>query len=91
MAVKQFQIRAAGKVQGVWYRQRTMETARKLNLTGFVRNEADGSVYIEAQGEKDQIMKLIAWCRQGPEAAEVERVEWKEAGIKKFSSFDIIR
>lgn len=70
-----------GKVQGVFYRQSTKERATALSLSGWVRNEPDGSVLIEAQGEKDSLDALLAWCWQGPLQAEVSQVTrlWLEA------------
>jgi acylphosphatase len=45
-----YQITVSGKVQGVWFRKSTQDKARELGLRGFVRNQPDGSVYIEASG-----------------------------------------
>jgi acylphosphatase len=67
-----------GRVQGVFYRQTTRDTARALGLSGWVRNMPDGTVEAEAVGRKDHIEQLIAWCWQGPPSAKVSdvRVEW---------------
>jgi acylphosphatase len=64
-----------GFVQGVAYRASTREAARRLGLTGWVKNQVDGSVLLEAQGDADVVAKLEAWCRVGPPAAEVSGVE----------------
>ena len=64
-----------GRVQGVFYRQSTRETAIGLRLTGWTRNNLDGSVAAVFEGEKQQIDKAIAWCRQGPPAARVSEVD----------------
>ena len=58
-----------GKVQGVFYRQSTLETANQLGINGFVQNEPDGNVYMEVEGEEAQLNKLIEWCRTGPSRA----------------------
>jgi len=63
-----------GTVQGVFYRASTQNEAKKLDLTGFVRNLADGTVELEAQGSAANVDKLLDWCRQGPAGAEVSRV-----------------
>lgn len=84
-------IKVTGKVQGVWFRDSTRKKALELGLTGFVRNEADGSVYIEAEGEKDALDKLVAWCAVGPPKAEVERVALAEGEVKNFTGFEITR
>ncbi|GIV33679.1 MAG: acylphosphatase [Chitinophagales bacterium] len=89
--VKHRNIRVTGKVQGVWYRDSARKKALELGITGFVRNEADGSVYIEAEGTAEQLDQFTAWCRQGPPLARVEKVEYTEAQPRHFSSFEILR
>ncbi len=80
-----------GKVQGVFYRQSTKETALRLNITGEVKNMSDGSVHILATGEKEQLEKLINWCRQGPPKAMVADVQFKDLPLQKFTHFNIVR
>ena len=63
-----------GRVQGVAYRASTVFEARALGLTGWVRNRADGSVELEAQGDDDGVAALVAWCAHGPPAARVTGV-----------------
>ncbi len=89
--MKHFNITISGKVQGVFYRQSAMEIALHLGLKGFVRNESDGNVYIEAEGTEEQLKKLIEWCRKGPARAVVSDVKVSEGEIKNFSSFEIRR
>ena len=80
-----------GKVQGVFYRASCLEVAQKLGLTGWVKNLADGSVEVLAQGEKEKIEKLIEWCKKGPDGAKVDEVKTEWKSIKKnFSDFSII-
>jgi acylphosphatase len=64
----------SGRVQGVSYRAATASEARHLGVTGWVRNRHDGSVELEAEGPRDQIEKLLAWCHRGPPAARVSNV-----------------
>ena len=66
--------KVSGVVQGVFFRASTQQEARKLGLTGWVRNLADGSVELEAQGPSEACDQLIDWCWQGPPDAEVRRV-----------------
>ncbi len=74
-----------GLVQGVFFRASTVEKAKELGLTGWVRNGKDGeSVEIIAQGSKEQLEKLILWAKKGPQGAKVECVEvkWEENETK---------
>ncbi|HRW99480.1 MAG TPA: acylphosphatase [Cyclobacteriaceae bacterium] len=84
-------IRVTGKVQGVFYRASTRDKARSLGLCGFVKNEDDGSVYIEAEGDKEKLDQFVNWCKQGPPNARVDKVEVAEREIKNFSQFEIKR
>ena len=72
------QVRISGRVQGVFFRASAEAEARRLALTGWVRNRPDGSVELVAEGSKTSLDNLIAWCRRGPARAEVEdvQVEW---------------
>ena len=77
--MKGARIRVFGRVQGVFFRNWTIDQAQALGLRGWVRNRRDDSVEILAFGEEDAIADLIARCHQGPPAAQVERVEVEEA------------
>lgn len=81
-----------GKVQGVFFRAFVKENADILNLTGWVKNNADGSVELVAEGAKEKLNQLLDKCRRGPPAAEVGNVEheWQDS-VEEFSSFDIKR
>ncbi len=79
-----------GRVQGVGYRFSTEREAERLGLTGWVRNERDGAVALEAQGASDKVEALIAWCRRGPPGARVSGVDVEElADIEGESRFEI--
>ncbi len=80
-----------GKVQGVYYRASTAEKANELGLKGFVRNERDGSVYIEAEGPEHTLDELVSWCKHGPPAARVDDCMVSEGPVKDFSDFKIQR
>ena len=91
-----------GKVQGVFFRDSSRMKARELNLSGFARNELDGTVQIVAEGEEEKLKEFIEWCKnakpapekregwQGPDHAKVEKVEieWKESA-KQFNDFTV--
>lgn len=64
-----------GRVQGVGFRWNTVRAARELDLVGTVRNRADGSVEVHAEGSADALARLRAWLESGPPAARVESVE----------------
>jgi acylphosphatase len=64
-----------GKVQGVSFRSSARREAERLGLHGFARNESDGSVYIEAEGNHKQLQEFLEWCKEGSPAALVESVE----------------
>ncbi|MBK7095780.1 MAG: acylphosphatase [Saprospiraceae bacterium] len=78
-----------GKVQGVWFRASTRKMAEELNLHGFVKNEPDGSVYIELTGEDQPVMKLIEWALHGPELSVVEKVSIIKSKFVHESGFTI--
>lgn len=79
-----------GDVQAVGYRFTAIEIARDLGLTGWVKNNSDGSVEIVAEGEEEKLKDLISWTRKGPPFAKVDKVQfdWEEA-TGEFSSFDV--
>ena len=80
-----------GKVQGVYYRQSTQERALSLGLTGFVQNNNDGSVILEAEGQAAMIDQLIQWCKTGPPAARVTNVQVQEIPVINSEGFTIRR
>jgi acylphosphatase len=75
MALKQLLLVVRGRVQGVYFRASAQREARRLGLTGWVRNRPDGSVEIVAEGEEIAIRELYGWAQKGPSAARVDRVE----------------
>ncbi len=88
---KHYDVRIAGRVQGVYYRASTQQQAAQMGITGFVRNEPDGTVYAEIEGTPAQCQQLIDWCWQGPEHARVEEVSVTEGALKGYREFTIER
>ena len=84
-------ITVSGKVQGVYYRQSTKETAITLGITGQVKNLTNGSVYIIASGTKEQLDYLVEWCHQGPPKAQVTNLEVEKLPSQPFGKFSIQR
>jgi acylphosphatase len=68
-----------GRVQGVGFRWFVEREAHILGIGGWVRNNADGSVEVLAQGTRDQLLGLRSRLREGPRAARVDGVEESEA------------
>ncbi len=91
MELKHFKIIVSGKVQGVFYRACAKEKADEWNIKGFVRNQPNGDVYIEAEAEEDVLYKFIKWCNMGPARAKVDRIEAIPGELLGFTSFDIKR
>ncbi len=81
----------SGKVQGVFFRQRTQEIAIELGLTGEVRNHTDGTVHIQATGTTGQLERLINWCKKGPTLAVVTSVVSAPVDLCHFTGFNVLR
>jgi acylphosphatase len=84
-------ITITGKVQGVYYRASAKQKADELRVKGFVHNQPDGSVYIEAEASNEVLQKFMEWCWQGPERAQVQQVETSEAALQNFAEFEMRR
>ncbi len=81
----------SGKVQGVFFRAYTQETAIQLNLRGWVKNNPEGTVEALFEGDQKQVEKMLEWCKLGPSSAIVEQIntleEIKPIQNYSFSSF----
>jgi len=85
---KHLNITIFGRVQGVGFRHSARNQARYLGVKGFVKNNSDGSVYIEAEGEESAITQFVIWCRQGPPFAIVEKLDVILGEWKGYSTFE---
>lgn len=85
-------LRITGRVQGVGFRYSALDEARRLGVTGWVRNTHDGAVELAAEGEREQLQRLVTWCHVGPRGALVTDVEerWLEY-CGEFTDFRISR
>lgn len=91
MANKRVQVIVRGRVQGVYFRAATQREARRLGLTGWVKNRADGSVELIAEGEEDSIKELTSWANHGPSAARVDSVDVRWRGYTgEYPEFSIV-
>lgn len=84
-------ITITGLVQGVFFRDGARSMAEEMGIVGFIRNEPDGSVYAEAEGESGDTDRFVQWCRRGPVAARVEGVEVTEKPLQGGKGFVVSR
>ena len=84
-----FNITVFGKVQGVGYRYSAMKMAKVYGISGFVQNQADGSVYMEAEGNETSMALFVDWCEKGPGFGRVDRITKVESGVRGFQDFSI--
>lgn len=86
--MQQAHVFISGTVQGVGYRYFVRSNARKLGLTGWVRNTEDSGVEVVLQGDKKKIEEMISICKKGPFLSEVKHIgfEWEEGEeMKEFT------
>ena len=73
--MQQVELTIHGRVQGVFLRSEARGKALQLGLLGFIKNNADGTVTICAQGEESRLQELINWFKGGPSVARIDTVE----------------
>ena len=79
----------SGRVQNVGFRYNTLKTAKKNDVSGIVKNLHDGLVYIEAEGEEENLDQFILWCHQGPNWARVDHVNIQNSQVQDYKDFSI--
>lgn len=84
---RHFQV--SGHVQGVFYRAATQDIARRLGLTGWVRNRTDGDVELVACGAPVKLQELERWLHQGPPHAHVTQVRATDTDAQTYTDFSI--
>ncbi|MBS3736437.1 MAG: acylphosphatase [Candidatus Bipolaricaulota bacterium] len=90
MEKERARLKITGRVQGVGFRNSTRRKARQLGVTGWVKNLADGSVKVIAEGKRDDVESLITWANSGPRLANVDKVEVERKEPKdEFDNFTI--
>ncbi|MEE4256679.1 MAG: acylphosphatase [Bacteroidales bacterium] len=87
--LKTHSIKVYGKVQGVGFRFYTQKTAVEMGVKGYVKNERDGSVYIEAEAPADIIESFLHWVSEGPEWARVDEMNVQDIPTQGFADFSI--
>jgi acylphosphatase len=91
MAKKQLYVVMRGRVQGVFFRGQTKERAKELGITGWIRNNPDGTVEAMFEGEELVLERMLMWCRKGPDLAEVAQVQAKYLPNRnEFRDFKIL-
>ena len=79
----------AGHVQGVGFREAARLRAGQLGVTGWVRNEADGTVAVHAEGPAEGVARLLEFLDTGPRGASVERVEVRDVPVEGHEQFGL--
>jgi acylphosphatase len=84
-----YNITIKGKVQGVAFRKYAKNKASDLGLNGFVRNQPNGDVYIQVEGEEKLVNEFIEWCHFGSPMAKVDSVELETSAWRDLPPFTI--
>ena len=82
-------VTVTGRVQGVSFRWYAVQEAAKLGVTGWVRNEPDGSVAGHFEGDAAAVEAMVDWCREGPRPAQVQRVARRDGAVTGARSFEV--
>jgi acylphosphatase len=89
--MKHIDIKITGKVQGVFFRASTKAVADQMGVKGMVKNEKDGTVYIEAEANAVILEMFLDWCKEGPEKAKVEHVAVEDGELKNYRNFEVVK
>lgn len=81
----------SGRVQGVYYRATTRETAREKGVNGWVKNLDDGRVEAVFEATEDAVDSMVKWCQTGSPKARVDGVEVEYGGPARLDGFEIRR
>jgi acylphosphatase len=79
----------SGRVQGVFFRDSARREARRLGVSGWVRNRPDGNVEAHAEGAPEAVAQLVRWCRSGPRHADVDDVCVTDVEPEGFDGFAV--
>jgi len=91
MSMMAVRARVYGKVQGVFFRKSTLEKAEALDIHGWVRNEADGTVSVHMQGNEQNVNALSSWLYKGSKWSRVEHVDLEKTELIETNRFYIER
>jgi acylphosphatase len=84
-------VRVRGRVQGVWFRAWTQAEAEARGLSGWVRNEPDGSVAALIAGPEDAVREMVAALHDGPPRARVDAVDAEPGDLPDGDGFRVVR
>lgn len=79
----------SGKVQGVYYRATTRDTASDVGVDGWVKNLPDGRVEAVFEGDEERVEEMVDFCHEGSPAAEVRDVEVEYEEPEGLEGFEI--
>lgn len=79
-----------GRVQGVSFRASTQKQAQMREVTGWVRNLPDGRVEVLIAGDKEKVLSLYEWLKEGPRLARVDDVTYEELPWQVHNQFEVI-
>ncbi|MBL4899888.1 MAG: acylphosphatase [Colwellia sp.] len=82
-------VHVSGKVQGVYFRVSSQQKAIDYGLSGYAKNLVDGDVEVFLSGEQENVDKMLAWLKHGPELAQVTKIQQKKVGWQAHSFFSI--
>ncbi|MFM2420050.1 MAG: hypothetical protein RL385_4773 [Pseudomonadota bacterium] len=90
MGQKRLHLIVRGRVQGVYYRASAQREAKRLGLTGWIKNRHDAGVECVVEGEEDQVKDFLVWAQHGPSTARVDKTEtrWRSY-TGEFADFRI--
>ncbi len=87
---KSVRLYITGTVQDIFFRAFVKENAEKLNVKGFVRNLEDGRLEVFAEGNVDEVNKIIELCKKGPKHAQIKNVEVKPERFQDLKNFKVL-
>jgi acylphosphatase len=87
--IRAVEVRITGEVQGVSFRAYAAHEAVRLELAGWVRNEPDDSVAGHFEGPDEAVEEMLAWCRRGSPAADVDAVEVTDVRPTGAAAFEV--
>ena len=82
--------KVSGKVQGVWFRKYTLDSARDIGVVGMVKNLVDGTVLVNASGKDENLRKFKELLEIGSPNSRVDKIDysWEDSSIE-YSTFEI--